>query len=84
MPAANRNDVSRTVSTFPAMSLLRIEPLNDGWVLFCDRNALAQIFRSGAEAERQARRQATVLASCGFVPRLAVVDRAGNLTRVRL
>ncbi|WP_297507817.1 hypothetical protein [uncultured Caulobacter sp.] len=72
------------ISAFPVVTVLRIEPLDGCWVLLCRQNALAQIFRSGAEAERQARRQARTLARCGFAPRLTIVDRAGQVTQVRL
>jgi len=72
------------ISAFPVVITLRIEPLDGGWVLLCAPNELAQIFRSGAEAERQARRQARTLARCGFAPRLAIQDRGGRVTRARL
>lgn len=72
------------ISSFPAVVLLRIEPLAGGWILLCANNGLALIFRSGAEAERQARKLAMVLARCGFAPRLTIIDRAGRLNRVRL
>lgn len=72
------------ISTFPVVVSLRIEPLEGGWVLLCAQNELAQIFRSGAEAERQARRHARALARCGYAPRLAIHDRAGRVMRARL
>lgn len=72
------------IAPFPTVAQLRIEPLNGGWVLLCAHNGLAQIFRSGAEAERQARRHARALARCGFAPRLTILDRAGRLNRARL
>lgn len=83
-PPPERSDAGRIVSAFPVVTLLRIEPLQGGWVLLCTQNNLAQIYRSGAEAERQARHHAKVLALCGFAPRLAIIDRAGRFNRVRL
>lgn len=72
------------IKAFPEVVSLRIEPLDGGWLLICARNDLAQIYRSGAEAERQARRYAGVMSRCGYAPRLVIHDRGGRALRVRL
>ena len=72
------------ISAFPVVAFLRIEPLDGGWVLYCAQNDLVQIFFSSAEAERHARRQANALQHCGFAPRLAVQDKTGGVSRVKL
>lgn len=65
----------------PVRVALRIKPLDGGWLLF-SCNALAQVFRSGAEAERHARRLSRALAKGGFRPCLSIVDRAGRTMQV--
>lgn len=72
------------IATFPVTVFLRIEPLPDGWVLHCAWNDLAQVFRSGAEAERHARRLGRVLLAAGLRPRLIIVDRTGRSSPVSL
>jgi hypothetical protein len=72
------------IAVFPNVTMLRIEPLDGGWALICGYNDLIQIFRSGAVAERQARRYAKALTRCGFAPRLAIQDRAGHVISARL
>jgi hypothetical protein len=72
------------IAAFPDITLLRIEPVNGGWVLISGHNDLLQIFRSGADAERQARLYAGVLVSCGYTPRLMIEDRGGRIVRVSL
>ncbi|MBO9560278.1 MAG: hypothetical protein J7515_17040 [Caulobacter sp.] len=69
------------IAPFPEVAFLRIEPLNGGWVLLCGENDLVQIFRSGAEAERCARRYAASLARCGYAPRLTIRDRGDRTTK---
>lgn len=72
------------VEPFPEVVLMRIEPLPGGWMLLCGDNALMQVYRSGAEAERQARSHARTLARCGYAPRLVIQDRTGRAVRARL
>jgi hypothetical protein len=72
------------IEAFPDIALLRIQPVDGGWVLTSGHNDLLQIFRSGADAERQARRYAGVLLRCGYTPRLMIEDRGGCVVRVQL
>jgi len=72
------------IAPFPEVAFLRIEPLGEGWLLMCGDNELVQVFRSGAEAERYARRYAASLARCGYAPRLVILDRSGAATKAVL
>jgi hypothetical protein len=58
---------------------LRVEPAANGWSIGCDLPLETTYYRSGARAERVARRIANNLRGAGFDVEIAIMARDGAL-----